>query len=1082
MEREILWRFECGSGISGCPGVIDTNDAPLIIAATDGGTVHAIRGDGTLAWTDDPGGVMQAWPVVAELPRGRTLLLGEHRGLIHAYTPDGTRLWTHDLGDIQRSELFNSGLSPWSGFCAIHGGDASIVVSDRGGRVSGIDENGELAWRVFFDSETGIPAVGDIDGDGADEIIVSTLSGRLHCLSVDGTWRWSVRAQSPEGGYHAPLILGVGREARIVTLGESDGMVRCLNAAGTILWESDTKGAISAAGGASPFVVDGETRLFVANSQSVQVILDPEGNELWRGHVSGGNQPFGPSIADVDGDGRPEFVITRRAFGAKTLWILDADGNERAKWTLDSGMTGAPVIADVNGDGIPEIITWEESTGIITVSRVASAVPGGIIQWPTGKGPFDGQRSVLPDPISAVPESRGGDTVGALELREPSNPATGPQALRIGGNPDREPKILQTRISTPGHAEQLTIRNWNAEDHGILDMTTAGTYSISATAHDASGQTVASGEWTIDFTPFAREKTDGEGLLRELDDMAGDQADLLRDRWMGFIARMATTGDPERLARQIHEWTANVHRFVTLNRLAADRDGTHMLLWQPEHPWIAHEPRSETPDGGLLESLHVTTEQNAHEASAISIANISGRTLSVRIWIDEDGSGPLPPAGAIALRRHVFVPTATGNVTPDAIPRLDRSGVLTIPRDETARLWIDWSSELMTPGTWHTRLNVRALADPAQVWEIPVEWNVLPISLPAQSPLWFHVWAYENAMLGDARLAYADLLDHHVNVFDLPVPKALYDAKGTIVRTDFSACERVIKRVPRGSFFIWNGRETIVQPNEDAPPIGSDAWVRAFKAFVPQWVEFLQSHSVDYDHHTNYILDEPGIEGGKRVNELVRVAKLFKAIDPHLSIFANPAGGATEEHIDRLFAVTDLFDPIWQYPGDYRHLAKILKHRMRVWTYACGDGAKDRTRMQYYWAPIWRGMQVGLTGLGFWSYAGRQVDLWQGEAPTGCDWEMVYQADGTIVPSHRWQGLRIGIEDYARLWMLERVARQASRNGDTATAEDITRKRRAFIDRVAESGMDEGVAAQVRAEVQRMLVELKERESFDAEC
>ncbi|HRU24753.1 MAG TPA: hypothetical protein P5569_12465, partial [Candidatus Latescibacteria bacterium] len=115
-------------------------------------------------------------------------------------------------------------------------------------------------------------------------------------------------------------------------------------------------------------------------------------------------------------------------------------------------------------------------------------------------------------------------------------------------------------------------------------------------------------------------------------------------------------------------------------------------------------------------------------------------------------------------------------------------------------------------------------------------------------------------------------------------------------------------------------------------------------------------------------------------------------------------------------------------------------------------------------------VEMGLSGLGIWSYAGRSVDFWQGPHDGCCDWELVYHgAGGSVIPSHRWQGVRIGIEDHARLWLLSRAADNARGRGDTARAMELTRSRAAMIRQVLESGCDEGVVTRVRGQIRGIL-------------
>jgi hypothetical protein len=149
----------------------------------------------------------------------------------------------------------------------------------------------------------------------------------------------------------------------------------------------------------------------------------------------------------------------------------------------------------------------------------------------------------------------------------------------------------------------------------------------------------------------------------------------------------------------------------------------------------------------------------------------------------------------------------------------------------------------------------------------------------------------------------------------------------------------------------------------------------------------------------------------------------------------------------------------------------MVNDSQMMWTYRCSDGGKDFLRMSYYWEPIWQGPSFNLNGLGFWSYAGRQTDFWQGPTPNNSDWELVYSGSSGPVPSRRWQGLRIGIEDDARLRMVLIAADRAREGGDAKRADSLTDRRTHLIDKVLKSGIDERVISDVRTELRAILVE-----------
>ncbi len=83
---------------------------------------------------------------------------------------------------------------------------------------------------------------------------------------------------------------------------------------------------------------------------------DAHGRLLWGSlDFKGGDQPFGPSIADINGDGAPEILLAQRYAGP--LRIIRGDGALIEEHELPGGMIGAPVVADVDGDGLLEVLT-----------------------------------------------------------------------------------------------------------------------------------------------------------------------------------------------------------------------------------------------------------------------------------------------------------------------------------------------------------------------------------------------------------------------------------------------------------------------------------------------------------------------------------------------------------------------------------------------------------------------------------------------------------------------------------------------------------------------------------------------------
>jgi hypothetical protein len=639
---------------------------------------------------------------------------------------------------------------------------------------------------------------------------------------------------------------------------------------------------------------------------------------------------------------------------------------------------------------------------------------------------------------------------------------------------------ISTMVSVPGGMRHIFANRLNDPDHGWIEMLDAGTYSVKARLHSGMGEILGEHMERIHFIPFALERNAGQALLAELATVTG-AADADREMRQEILdlrmkrAKDETTEQKRALAGQVARENDCLKAQIVRRRFA----GRHaeIAAWPIAHPWTPYDPAVDVPDSDAPGQIHVTSERRGHEASSVAVANLSAKTISIRVWLDPwSGSKNPPTANSVTLRRRVFVATARNGYTPDALPEIDASGVVTVPGGETIRLWLDFSTGDIPGGTFTSTLHVRSLTTAGQVIDLPVFWNVLNFRLPDESPLAFHVWAYERPEFFDRESVWQDLISHRVNVWDLPLAQVQYDTNGWIVVEDWSVTEEILGRAPAGSWFLWSASDAMVKPAEGAPPIGSPAWDRAFRTWLPRWIDGLAERGVAVDRHMNYILDEPGIRGGPDVEEFIRIAKLFKSVDARVRIFANAAagGGATNDHLDRMNQVVDVFDPTYSDPRTSAPMQRVLGYGKRTWSYECGDGAKDQVAMRYYWEPLWNGAGEGLTGFGIWSYAGRSVDFWKGPgADVGCcDWELVYHGrNGTVVPSHRWQGVRIGVEDYIRLEMLRKSASTAADRGDTSRAAFLTERHAALIQDVVTSGCDEAVASRARAEIRALLNE-----------
>jgi hypothetical protein len=222
--------------------------------------------------------------------------------------------------------------------------------------ISGAD--GSLIWQTGPNLVTGLgsPAIGDINNDGYNEIVVSNGPRTLlRAFDHLGNQLW----EAPNGPQHADTTRDGITIANIDGVGTPEILTgrRVYNADGTLRWQgnADHGGLISY--GTVPIAadVDGDgTTLEVIAGRSVYKD-DPSAPGGFRRLFQAPARDDGlNAIGNFDDDPFPEIVLVTEA----TLYLIDHTG--ALQWgpvaiPSAGGRGGAPTVGDFDGDGEPEI-------------------------------------------------------------------------------------------------------------------------------------------------------------------------------------------------------------------------------------------------------------------------------------------------------------------------------------------------------------------------------------------------------------------------------------------------------------------------------------------------------------------------------------------------------------------------------------------------------------------------------------------------------------------------------------------------------------------------------------------------------
>ncbi|MBK8932347.1 MAG: VCBS repeat-containing protein [Chloroflexi bacterium] len=297
-----------------------------------------------------------------------------------ADTGDGDPiLWSHDFG----GGAFRTWVSS-PAIAELDGQPGAEVIVAAGSALWAFHADGSTYWTVptasIFETLTA-PAVANLDLDPEPEIVVN-LGNTFEVREHDGTLAWST-TYAPHANPPVLADLNADGFQDIILTGWDDSVLVYEYNAGTpqLLWTAVLTSSMAGTFGA-PAVADidgdGRPEVMVSHYGALTALNGEDGSPLWTTPLDPGN-PGGVSVADLDGDGavniltgmRYEFAPGR--FGM--LYALNPDGS--VLWSViaeDSSSANNAAALDLNGDGAYEVAWNGKEQGFTIYSGVDGAV------------------------------------------------------------------------------------------------------------------------------------------------------------------------------------------------------------------------------------------------------------------------------------------------------------------------------------------------------------------------------------------------------------------------------------------------------------------------------------------------------------------------------------------------------------------------------------------------------------------------------------------------------------------------------------------------------------------------------------
>jgi len=366
------WSIELGGELAGSPTPYPSASPDSVIIAT-GGRLVRLDGAGKviarIEFGPEQGRGGEIMPPPAELDGDpdEELVLTHKSGVLFGFdVASKAILWETDLGD------------PFSQYEFAVAGDVDgdgldeVVATTLFGWTTCLDSNGKVLWRTrvhtvdkSISAGLSTPAIGDINGDGHAEIVFGTATHHLIALDRHGRLLWDSVVPPHQMNRTPVLIADTNRDGHAEVYSMSsmlspDKGLACVNGKdGKPLWTGLTVG--KAYLGLKPVrFTDGSLGILACDKGGNIHAHRADGSLAWHARVSGRGIYWPPAVADLDGDGRVEIVATIRAASVDgkgfNWYVLNADtGALLGAYPHGNGFP-APAVCDVDGDGVLEVL------------------------------------------------------------------------------------------------------------------------------------------------------------------------------------------------------------------------------------------------------------------------------------------------------------------------------------------------------------------------------------------------------------------------------------------------------------------------------------------------------------------------------------------------------------------------------------------------------------------------------------------------------------------------------------------------------------------------------------------------------
>ena len=413
-------------------------------------------------------------------------------------------------------------------------------------------------------------------------------------------------------------------------------------------------------------------------------------------------------------------------------------------------------------------------------------------------------------------------------------------------------------------------------------------------------------------------------------------------------------------------------------------------------------PPDARPTGAAnVERVEVAACRNEHAAAVVNVTNWLDVPLMLRVsrFDGEVSAAARLPLKNVTLRHAVALPAPRKDPLADALPAVDQAGVLLLLPRETHQIWAGIDTAGLEAGEYSTILRVSPLKAPerCRAQQIAVKVHVADVVVRSDHPLDIFLCEYNSNHPGMS----SDLPSHFANWYHNCLTPHPAQAEPDFTAMDAQLRRELSYRGARSVFFEhWHFR------GDDAwqDTKNRDAWVRGIR----RWADHVHRElGLGYDEFSLHIYDEVS---GTGLDDFIKAREIVREADPKVRVTMTLTSQILLQDVVRLEPAVDIWCPFMGLVnGSPEVMAALRKSGKPIVPYRCAENKRFWPAQDYrLWS--WQLYQQRADGMFIWTYLAG--DAWKGRSWDG---GMVFSGNGDIVPSRRWELLRMGLQDWLLL-------------------------------------------------------------------